>query len=338
MKLTPLLYLKQKMAFPPPKQVSFGTVSTDALPRSEPSDPEQVQPYYAFSSSKWQPITTPSPQPTSLPSPIKLITWNIDFQSPNKTQRITAALAYLHTLISALPSTVPAIMFLQEMVDTDLEIIKSTPWLQSDFHITDTTSENWAHHYGTTTLIDKRLPIASVFRRRYISEMGRDGLFVDIKDTVKCIRFCNTHLESLIARPPLRPAQVKLASRYLHEADAGVVVGDFNAIEEFDRSLHGENGLRDAYLEDGGVEGEEGGWTWGMQSGAVGRKYGCSRMDKVLFCGEVEVGGLERIGEGMKVRVDEEGEEEAAAEEEELGDGEQWVTDHLGLMADLHVL
>ena len=203
MRLTPLRYLKHKMASSPTKQVSFGTMSTDTLPRSERSDPERPQPYYAFSSSEWQPITSPSAQPTGLPSPIKFITWNIDFQSPNEIQRMTAALAYLHTIISALPSTVPAIIFLQEMVDTDLEIIKSTPWLQSAFHITDTTSENWAHYYGTTTLIDKRLPIASVFRRRYISRMGRDGLFVDIKDTAKGVRFCNTHLESLVARPPL---------------------------------------------------------------------------------------------------------------------------------------
>ena len=172
--------------------------------------------------------------------------------------------------------------------------------------------------------------------------MGRDALFVDIKDTEKCIRFCNTHLESLIARPPLRPAQVKLASGYLHDADAGVIAGDFNAIERFDARLHVENGLKDAYLENRGVEGGEGGWTWGMQSGAEGRKYGCSRMDKVMFCGRVEVRGLERIGEGLKVRVDEEWEDEDDDDDddddEELEAGEQWVTDHLGLMVDVHVL
>ena len=167
--------------------------------------------------------------------------------------------------------------------------------------------------------------------------MGRDALFVDIRDTTKCIRFCNTHLESLIARPALRPAQVKLATGYLHDAGAGVVAGDFNAIEAFDVSLHVENGLKDACLEDGGVEGEEGGWTWGMQSGAEGRRYGCSRMDKVMFCGEVEVGGLERIGERVKVRVDEEWEDEDEWEVD-LEGGERWVTDHLGLMADLHIL
>ena len=60
-------------------------------------------------------------------------------------------------------------------------------------------------------------------------------------------------------------------------------------------------------------------------------------MDKGMFCGKVEVRGLERIGEGVKVRVDEAGEDEDE-DEEEPGGGEQWVTDHLGLMADLHIL
>jgi len=41
--------------------------------------------------------------------------------------------------------------------------------------------------------------------------------------------------------------------------DAGVVAEDFNAIEEFDLTLHEEKGLRDRYSEGGGEEtGEEG--------------------------------------------------------------------------------
>lgn len=35
-----------------------------------------------------------------------------------------------------------------------------------------------------------------------------------------------------------------------------------------------------------------------------GTKYGCRRMDKVLYCGEVEVRGLERAGVGIKVGND----------------------------------
>ena len=47
-------------------------------------------------------------------------------------------------------------------------------------------------------------------------------------------------------------------------------------------------------------------------------------MDKVLFCGECEVKGLERVGVGLRL-------------EEGKGEGE-WVTDHYRLMAEIVVV
>lgn len=166
--------------------------------------------------------------------------------------------------------------------------------------------------------------------------MGRDALFIDLDFSDgnnnagnSRIRLGNTHLESLVADPPLRPAQVALASRSLHDdtAQGGVLVGDFNAIQRFDRTLHVETDLKDAYLEAGGIEGDEKegdgpgyekegggpgcekGWTWGMQSREGQReRFGCSRMDKMLFCGGVRLENLERIGEGVKVPKGEVGE------------------------------
>ncbi|KAL2058868.1 hypothetical protein ABVK25_000160 [Lepraria finkii] len=131
------------------------------------------------------------------------------------------------------------------MVHKDLAIIQSTPWIQSHFPITDIDSSNWLSSYGTITLISKGLPIRSVFRTRYWSDMGRDGLYVDIRDKFTVIRLWNTHLESLVAHPRFRPGQVELASQYLHGRfmDAGMIAGDFNAIEEFDRTLYVEHGV-----------------------------------------------------------------------------------------------
>lgn len=168
--------------------------------------------------------------------------------------------------------------------------------------------------------------------------MGRDGLYVDIRDKLTVIRLWNTHLESLVAHPRLRPGQVELASQYLHGRfmDAGMIAGDFNAIEEFDRTLHVEHGLKDAYLENGGVDDHEGGYTLGMQCGESGRRYGFSRMDKILFCGKIPVKSLERFGAGISINI---GEEEEAVEIEG-GDRDgttQFVTDHLGLMADMYL-
>ena len=183
------------------------------------------------------------------------------------------------------------------MEASDLHLIKASEWIRQSFFITDIGPSSWLSSYGTITLIDRRLHITSVFRIRYASDMDRDALFVDIEErTPTTLRFCNTHLESLVANPPLRPAQVKLAAKYLKDAtvDAGVIAGDMNAIQDFDKTLHTENGLKDAFLDGGGEEGSKEGWTWGMQSMyGEGERYGCSRMDKILYCGKVDVKNLE---------------------------------------------
>ncbi|KAL8788210.1 MAG: hypothetical protein Q9195_007425 [Heterodermia aff. obscurata] len=275
------------------------------------------QPFYTFHDGLWHPSTShkapPTPILTSLP-PIKLLTWNIDFQTPLPSARMHAALTHLQTLLPA--TSPPALILLQEMTPPDLHLIQSTPWIRTTFHLTDLSPTHWPDPtYGTLTLIDRRLPLRAVFRVHYPSNMGRDALFTDIEPA---FRVCNTHLESLALHPPLRPAQLRVASRYLRDptVDAGVIAGDFNAIEGFDVGLGEGNGLRDAYV---GEEGAEEGWTWGMQS--PGTRFPCCRMDKVLFCGSgVQVRGLERFGAG--VSVEEEGER-------------LFVTDHLGLMADV---
>lgn len=264
--------------------------------------------------------SSPSPRHDFLT--IKLLSWNIDFSTPNVEQRIRAALRYLFTLLTNFEN--PAVIFLQEMVSSDLAIIQSIPWIQSNFYLTDRSTRNWLHQYGTITLIDRRLHISSVFRLRYKSNMGRDALIVDLEYKPGYIlRLCNTHLESLPRFPARRPDQVARVSNSLRDpaVHAGVVAGDFNAIQDFDLTLHSENGLRDAYLGNGGKDTDEDGWTWGMQTS--NNPYGCQRLDKILFCGEVAVKNLERIGAGVKI-------------EDQDGDGVgQFVTDHLGLMADL---
>lgn len=282
------------------------------------------QPFFAFKDGTWQMSSgNEIPTYTTLPT-IKLLSWNIDFQASAAQARMERALDYLHELVSAIPPDTPSIILLQEITSSDLDVVQGADWIQKHFHLTDLSARHWLSHYGTITLVDRRLRISSVFRVRFESDMGRDALFVDVEDaTPTTLRFCNAHLESLVARPPLRPAQVALASRYLKDptVDGGVVAGDFNAIQDFDKTLHAENGLKDAYLESGGEETDQDGFTWGMQSWhGEGERYGSKRLDKVLFCGRVEVQNLEKIGAGIQI--------------EGTGAG-QYVTDHLGLMADV---
>lgn len=162
-----------------------------------------------------------------------------------------------------------------------------------------------------------------------------------IKET---IRFCNTHLESLTSTPPRRPAQLRLVAEYLHtsgSADlptphAGVVAGDMNAFAAEDRALPADNDLLDAFLALGRKEDSDEAYTWGSQvPDHVREEFGCSRMDKVLFCGRMGVLGLKRFGEGVRAWVEyPEGSDND--EDDEKGE-EVWVTDHIGLEAVLKV-
>jgi tyrosyl-DNA phosphodiesterase 2 len=112
-------------------------------------------------------------------------------------------------------------------------------------------------------------------------------------------------------------------TKYLHDSSlyGSLLAGDLNAIEPFDTVFPSTYNFSDAYLALGGEEGMEKGFTWGYQSPAWLRdRYGCSRMDKVLYCGEVEVQGLEQVGVGIRI-----------------GD-ELWITDHYGLHARVEVI
>ena len=253
---------------------------------------------------------------------------------------MASALKYLEQVVCSIPETSPTVILLQEMVPNDLKMIQATEWIRQRFMITDVDPSNWqSPYYGTTTILDKRLNINKVFRVPYVSRMRRDGLFSDIEiyssecKTPTVLRVCNTHLESLVADPPLRPGQVAVAAAQLQSpgVQAGVLAGDCNSIEPFDCTLHIENGLKDAYLEAGGDDDSESGFTWGYQSYQKTReKFGCKRMDKILYCGKVEARGLERIGMGVCV--------EASKRVKMRSWGAlPFVTDHYGLMAELVV-
>lgn len=265
---------------------------------------------------------------------------------PFGVERMTAALAHLQTLVTSTPPDIAVVIFLQEMTTSDLSLIASSPWVQTHFNITDKDGSSWlSQHYGTTTLIDARLRVDSVYRVPFPSKFGRDGLFVDISlspssssqpsspTATKILRLCNVHLESLVASPPVRPHQLSAAAVYLQAPGVacGLLAGDLNAIEPFDRTLHSDNNLNDAYLSLGGYEDSDEGYTWGYQVHAAMRaRFGCSRMDKILYCGDARVRALERIGVGVKVEAD-------VKERVGMDEGQDWVSDHYGIMGDFEI-
>ncbi|KAL1956879.1 hypothetical protein VTO42DRAFT_6727 [Malbranchea cinnamomea] len=276
---------------------------------------------------------------------VRVLTWNIDAMIPFDRPRMAAALKHLESMVSSPPAPftadTPAIILLQEMRESDLDMIQETPWIQKGFTITDVDSEHWPTSYGTTMLIDRRLTVANVFRVPWVSRFGRDGLFVDIHVPVaddrsrRLLRVCNTHLESLPSDQPIRPKQVAAAAEHLHapEVHGAVLAGDMNAIQPSDRHIAAENKFKDAYLELGGVEDADEGFTWGYQCAEWMRlRFGCSRMDKVFYSGGFAARQLTRIG--VDVRVEE---EDVVRQMQQEGLG-GWVTDHYGLMAELEIL
>ncbi|ETI25836.1 hypothetical protein G647_02613 [Cladophialophora carrionii CBS 160.54] len=295
------------------------------------------QPYFSFSpqTSLWQeirPSKDTSPQPAA--SAFSILSWNIDFMLPYAGERLLPALKHVQSHVSSTP--LPTIIMLQEMLETDLALVQAQSWVRENYYLTDIDQQYWeSGHYGTCTLIPKVLSIASLFRVHYEQTvMERDGLFVDVKfSNGQLIRLCNTHLESLVADPPKRPHQLATAAKWMHSPDVSgsVLGGDLNAIQPFDETLHSDNDLHDAYLTLGGKEHSDEGYTWGQMAPTKLRNmFGCSRMDKFFFCGQLRVEKFERFGYG--VEVEEESVKKALIEHEGLEAG--WVTDHLGVKAE----
>ncbi|PPJ51034.1 hypothetical protein CBER1_07544 [Cercospora berteroae] len=312
------------------------------------------QPYYVHDGSKWtaREAKVSNTSPSSNVSKLALYSWNIDFMLPFPESRMKAGLNYLQEHVIQSEDTAVAI-YLQECVESDLKTVSEQPWIQQNFCISDIDISNWASgHYGTITLLSRSTPPTSLFRVHYsATKMERDVLISDIKlpsptnnQDAFTIRLCNSHLESMAFTPALRPPQVSLIASYMHQSPkvtAAVAAGDFNAIQPFDKTLHSDNNLLDAYLENGGKEDDPEGHTWGQQaSTALRERFGTSRMDKVYYTPPASEGQgsltLVKFGYfGRDVVLED---EEEAEEIRNLGFSKAWVTDHLGVEAVFEIV
>jgi tyrosyl-DNA phosphodiesterase 2 len=126
--------------------------------------------------------------------------------------------------------------------------------------------------------------------------------------------------------------QVIASQMHADDVVGAVVTGDFIAIQPFDLSLHSDNGLKDAYLQLGGVENSDEGYTWGQQAlPDLRQRFGCSRMDKAFFCGAgIKLLSFNRFGADVEVAEDKKEQRDQLVA---LGFEKPWVTDHLGIKA-----
>ncbi|RYO87079.1 hypothetical protein DL764_008916 [Monosporascus ibericus] len=350
----------------------FGTLVLETIRATEAKkklvvpwtlDEPYDQPYYKHNETvqAWEPSTPrdhmssedrgqqPSDDGISPVDGLALYSWNIDQMLPFAEARMETALAYLEHLTALVTPKAATIIFLQECTLPYLETIARSQWVRDRFFITEVDASNWTSgHAGTAMLVDRRLLVTACFRVHFTQTLlDRDAHFIDImirpprasgsKGSGNVIlRLCNVHLESFDWETPLRPAQMRAIAKYIHQdgIHAALVAGDFNSLQPYDMTLHTENELRDAFLQFRGQEDEEAGFTWGLQSPKVMMADGPSRLDKIMFTGAcLQLRRFEVFGRDVQLE-----DEEHRAELIRLGCEKPWITDHLGVMAELHVV
>ena len=279
---------------------------------------------FSSGSSKWN-FAPQAVYDNILPTSLSIITWNIDFATPEADRRLTAALDYLryHVFPEHRGGRPPnCLILLQEINIGAFNTLLAHPWVREWFRVVPASPEaGWPRGatYGTITLVHAPL-VNSMCVHYEDSYMGRSALVTDImvggaaeRHTPRILRVINTHLESLPMGTPMRITQMGVMAGLLNEAGilGGITCGDMNAIAPSDATLPEQNGLSDAweYRRDGeDVEGT----TWGYQPMT---RYPPGRLDKILYTESdaFDVMDVRRIAVGLKMP------------------GGEWVSDHYGL-------
>src|SRR6266567_6622171 len=121
----------------------------------------------------------------SLPTSLSIITWNIDFATPEAARRLTAALDYIR--YHAFPEhqggkPPPCLILLQEINIDVFNTLLAHPWVREWFKVVPASPEaGWPRGatYGTITLV--HAPLANSVCVHYEdSYMGRNALTTDI--------------------------------------------------------------------------------------------------------------------------------------------------------------
>ncbi|KAI1424993.1 Endonuclease/exonuclease/phosphatase [Xylaria sp. FL1777] len=206
-------------------------------------------------------------------SPVRVVSWNLNWLHPYPRERVSAGLAHLRHTFGEAPSSL--VVMLQEVRQEMVQVMLENPWVQQNFMLSnveppttlfaedpsssssesDTRQIKWkATPYFTLMMISRDLPISNCFRVPFSKTgMGRDVLVVDIPVTNsqgstidnELFRLCTTHLESLRESRELRFSQLVLISELLKGAAAtngtiigGIVGGDMGSESIDDMQYH----------------------------------------------------------------------------------------------------
>ncbi|KAH9481373.1 hypothetical protein JR316_0005898 [Psilocybe cubensis] len=269
-------------------------------------------------------------------SQLRIISWNIDFDSPHKEERLTAALRHIEEDVLQCKEDEPpepCCILLQEVNQSVMPSLLRDEWVRRWFVVTPYTKDKWPEDagYGNVTLISRSLNLVESHILHYgYSVMSRTALCVKIKLNVpgtqekRVISIVNTHLESLPQGTPFRPKQLEMCARFLrlNGVYGGVIAGDMNSIAPGDAEIGKRLGLKDSWRKG---DDSDAGKTWGFQGQNQGN-YPTARLDKVFYLPGMgyRVDQPKCIGVGLKIL--------------ESSDEALWVSDHYGLDTTLRML
>ena len=255
---------------------------------------------------------------------LRVVSWNIDFFTPDPAGRMAHILEYLQErVLTDCPK--PSCILLQELTDESFEALLESEWVQEHFVVTPPNTKRWRASYGLATLVSRHARVRNAQMLQFHrTTMGRGAIFVDIEMFVpgsmgetRIVRIANTHLESLPEGERSRPAQLRAIADLLRDkavTGGGIVGGDMNMIRPVDQDIHVRAGLVDGCANPTLAD-----YTWGWQPPT---RFPPGRLDRIFFCGDnILWNPIQVIGRGVKTR-----------------DTEQWVSDHFGLATTVELV
>lgn len=99
--------------------------------------------YYTFDNGSWTEVSVSKGQTSNAQdlSSITVMSWNVDFMRVLTQERMIAALRYLQRLIDE-SGGFPVVM-LNEMLESDLELIQNEDWVRRSYYLTDVSRQYW---------------------------------------------------------------------------------------------------------------------------------------------------------------------------------------------------
>ena len=124
---------------------------------------------------------------TTSPSRVRILTWNVDFFSPNASERLKCILSYIQCTLFSCHEEKHApescIILFQEVEAEVLPLLLASTWLRAHFQVTPISNFNWPNrsHYGCVMLVSKDI---GIIRARNLifkgSHQSRAALIMDI--------------------------------------------------------------------------------------------------------------------------------------------------------------